>query len=43
MTVLAALAGELARLDHGVPEQDLSNALSRMPTRPRSGFELCPA
>ncbi|MFJ9811156.1 cytochrome P450 [Streptomyces sp. NPDC101158] len=38
--VLATLATELARLDYGVPDQDLTIPLSRIPTLPRSGFEL---
>lgn len=40
VTVLAVLATELARLDFDVPEQDLSIPLTRIPTLPRSGFEL---
>ncbi|MGP3690331.1 cytochrome P450 [Streptomyces sp. IBSNAI002] len=40
VTVLAVIATELARLDFDVPEQDLSIPLSRIPTLPRSGFEL---
>ncbi|MFF1415547.1 cytochrome P450 [Streptomyces sp. NPDC058289] len=40
VTALATLAGELARLDYSVPDQDLTIPLSRMPTLPRSGFEL---
>ena len=30
----------LTRVDYDVPEQDLSYSLSRMPTRPRSGFVI---
>ncbi|MFI8321472.1 cytochrome P450 [Streptomyces sp. NPDC085529] len=40
VTVLAALATELARLDHDVPEQDLTIPLHRVPTLPGGGFEL---
>ncbi|MEU8893420.1 cytochrome P450 [Streptomyces sp. NPDC048442] len=40
LTVLATLAPRLARLEYDVPEQDLTIALHRMPTRPRSGFVL---
>ncbi|MEV5975146.1 cytochrome P450 [Streptomyces sp. NPDC051921] len=40
VTVLATLATELARLDYSVPDQDLTIPLSRVPTLPRSGFEL---
>ncbi|MEU9160464.1 cytochrome P450 [Streptomyces sp. NPDC048424] len=40
VTALAAIATELARLDYEVPDQDLGIPLSRMPTLPRSGFEL---
>lgn len=40
VTTLAAFAGELAHLDYSVPDQDLTIPLSRMPTLPRSGFEL---
>ncbi|MFF2193026.1 cytochrome P450 [Streptomyces sp. NPDC058157] len=40
VTALAALATELAQLDYEVPGQDLGIPLSRMPTLPRSGFEL---
>ncbi|WP_327418586.1 cytochrome P450 [Streptomyces sp. NBC_01233] len=43
VTALAAIAGELARLDYNVPDQDLTIPLSRIPTGPRSGFELRPA
>ncbi|MFG2989633.1 cytochrome P450 [Streptomyces sp. NPDC048257] len=38
VAVLATLAAELAALDVHVPDQDLSIPLSRVPTRPRSGF-----
>ncbi|MEV6734706.1 MULTISPECIES: cytochrome P450 [unclassified Streptomyces] len=40
VTALAVIATELARLDFDVPEQDLTIPLSRIPTLPRSGFEL---
>ncbi|MFE4258947.1 cytochrome P450 [Streptomyces sp. NPDC056883] len=40
LTALATFAAELARLDYSVPDQDLTIPLSRMPTLPRSGFEL---
>ncbi|WP_328623043.1 cytochrome P450 [Streptomyces sp. NBC_00354] len=40
VTALAVIATELARLDFDVPEQDLAIPLSRIPTLPRSGFEL---
>ncbi|MCG8916429.1 cytochrome P450 [Actinokineospora sp. PR83] len=40
ITILAALAPRLARLDHAVPEQDLDIPLNRIPTLPRSGFTL---
>ncbi|MEW1635320.1 cytochrome P450 [Streptomyces sp. NPDC093801] len=40
VTALAAISTELARLDYDVPDQDLGIPLSRMPTLPRSGFEL---
>ncbi|WP_051807152.1 cytochrome P450 [Streptomyces sp. NRRL F-2664] len=40
VTVLAALVTELAGLDIGVPDQDLSIPLSRVPTLPRSGFRF---
>ncbi|MER5727271.1 cytochrome P450 [Streptomyces sp. NPDC002138] len=40
VTALSALVTELARLDYDVPDQDLTIPLSRMPTLPRSGFEL---
>lgn len=40
VTALAIIATELAQLDYSVPDQDLSIPLSRMPTLPRSGFEL---
>lgn len=38
MTALAVIATR--RLDFDVPEQDLAIPLSRIPTLPRSGFEL---
>ncbi|RPK39709.1 Fatty-acid peroxygenase [Streptomyces sp. ADI91-18] len=40
VTALAVLATELAGLDFAVPDQDLTIPLSRMPTLPRSGFEM---
>ncbi|MFE1349679.1 cytochrome P450, partial [Streptomyces sp. NPDC058757] len=40
VAVLATLVKRLAHLDHAVPAQDLSIPLSRIPTRPRSGFVL---
>ncbi|WP_327302242.1 cytochrome P450 [Streptomyces sp. NBC_01298] len=42
VTALATIAGELARMEYEVPAQDLTIPLNRMPTRPRSGFELRP-
>ncbi|MFG3310179.1 cytochrome P450 [Streptomyces wuyuanensis] len=40
--LLATLAKELAALEYTVVDQDLSIPLNRMPTRPRSGFVMCP-
>ncbi|MFF9498655.1 cytochrome P450 [Streptomyces sp. NPDC014656] len=40
VALLATLVKRLADLDHAVPAQDLSIPLSRIPTRPRSGFVL---
>ncbi|MDX6760783.1 cytochrome P450 [Streptomyces sp. F8] len=40
VTLLAALVTELAGLDIGVPDQDLTIPLSRIPTLPRSGFRF---
>ncbi|MFD3328451.1 cytochrome P450 [Streptomyces sp. NPDC058701] len=40
VTALAGIAGELAHTDYSVPDQDLTIPLTRMPTLPRSGFEL---
>ncbi|MCT4353909.1 cytochrome P450 [Streptomyces sp. Je 1-79] len=40
VTLLAALSPTLAALDFAVPPQDLSIPLSRIPTRPRSGFVI---
>ncbi|MEU5806500.1 cytochrome P450 [Streptomyces sp. NPDC047718] len=40
VSVLAAFVGELAHLDPEVPDQDLTIPLSRIPTRPHSGFVL---
>ncbi|MFF6887945.1 cytochrome P450 [Streptomyces sp. NPDC012421] len=40
VTALATLTTELARLEYTVPDQDLTIPLSRVPTLPRSGFEL---
>ncbi|GHE45979.1 cytochrome P450 [Streptomyces vinaceus] len=38
VAVLSTLVTQLADLDFEVPEQDLTIPLSRVPTRPRSGF-----
>ena len=40
VALLAALAGELARLDFDVPEQDLTIALHRIPALPKSRVVL---
>ncbi|MFE2170338.1 cytochrome P450 [Streptomyces sp. NPDC059447] len=40
LALLGTLAPALARLDLAVPQQDLSIPLSRIPTRPRSGFVM---
>ncbi|MFH8793671.1 cytochrome P450 [Streptomyces sp. NPDC017941] len=40
LAVLSTLLPRLARLDYRVPEQDLRIPLNRMPTRPRSGFQI---
>lgn len=40
VSLLATLASALAELDFAVPQQDLSIPLSRIPTRPRSGFVI---
>ncbi|GAB3816849.1 cytochrome P450 [Micromonospora zhanjiangensis] len=40
MAVLTALVPRLARLDHRVPEQDLTIPLHRIPTRVHSGVRL---
>lgn len=40
LSVLATLSPALAELDFSVPPQDLSIPLSRVPTRPRSGFVI---
>ncbi|AVT40594.1 cytochrome P450 [Plantactinospora sp. BB1] len=40
VALLDVLASRLAELDYQVPEQDLRISLSRVPTRPRSGFVL---
>lgn len=40
LSLLATLASALARTDPAVPQQDLSIPLSRIPTRPRSGFVI---
>ncbi|SCL30951.1 cytochrome P450 [Micromonospora inyonensis] len=37
IALLRALAVKLARLDHTLPDQDLTIPLDRIPTRPRSG------
>ncbi|MEU6709465.1 cytochrome P450 [Streptomyces wuyuanensis] len=42
VVLLATLVSELATLQYKVVEQDLSIPLNRMPTRPRSGFVMCP-
>ncbi|MDJ0385601.1 cytochrome P450 [Streptomyces sp. G-G2] len=43
VALLATLTAKLAGLDFDVPEQDLTISLSRVPTRPRSGFVLTAA
>lgn len=43
VAVLATLTAKLADLGFDVPEQDLTIPLSRIPTRPRSGFVLTAA
>ncbi|MEV7614277.1 cytochrome P450 [Streptomyces sp. NPDC089799] len=40
LALLTAIAQTLAHLDFGVPQQDLSIPLHRIPTRPRSGFVM---
>ncbi|WP_030558792.1 cytochrome P450 [Streptomyces aureocirculatus] len=40
LAVLSTLLPRLARLDYRVPEQDLRIPLNRMPTRPRSSFQI---
>ncbi|MFD7258221.1 cytochrome P450 [Streptomyces sp. NPDC059874] len=40
LSLLTTLSSALAHLDLDVPQQDLSIPLSRIPTRPRSGFVL---
>lgn len=40
LAIIQALVMRLARLDYGVPEQDLTISLRRIPARPRSGFVL---
>ncbi|MFB6616503.1 cytochrome P450 [Streptomyces sp. NPDC085524] len=40
LALLGTLSPALARLDLAVPQQDLSIPLSRIPTRPRSGFAV---
>jgi fatty-acid peroxygenase len=42
VAILRTLAVRLARLDHEVPEQDLTISLHRIPARPASGFILVP-
>ncbi|QIP88153.1 cytochrome P450 [Streptomyces sp. Tu 2975] len=42
VALLKALVPQLARLEHGVPPQDLSIPLRRIPTRPVDGFLLAP-
>ncbi|CAM5650276.1 fatty-acid peroxygenase [Streptomyces avidinii] len=43
ISLIAALGPALADLDFVVPQQDLSIPLTRIPTRPRSGFAIEPA
>jgi fatty-acid peroxygenase len=43
IALLKALVRRLAALDYGVPEQDLTISLRRMPARLASGFQLTPA
>ncbi|MEU9145530.1 cytochrome P450 [Streptomyces sp. NPDC048349] len=40
LALLATLSSALAQSDFAVPQQDLSIPLSRIPTRPRSGFVM---
>ncbi|MCX5195518.1 cytochrome P450 [Streptomyces sp. NBC_00249] len=40
LSLLTTLAPALAHLDFAVPHQDLTIPLSRIPTRPRSGFAI---
>lgn len=42
LSILRTLVVRLARLDHEVPDQDLSISLRRVPARVRSGFVLTP-
>jgi fatty-acid peroxygenase len=42
VALLRTLAVRLARLDHEVPEQDLTISLRRIPAKPHSGFVLIP-
>jgi fatty-acid peroxygenase len=42
LTVTRVLVPRLARLDHDVPEQDLTISLHRVPARPKSGVVLVP-
>jgi fatty-acid peroxygenase len=43
LALLTQLTPRLAALDYGVPLQDLTIPLSRLPTRPHSGFLVQPA
>lgn len=43
ISLIAALGPALADLEFAVPQQDLSIPLTRIPTRPRSGFAIEPA
>ncbi|MGV9537438.1 cytochrome P450 [Streptosporangium sandarakinum] len=43
LTLLRTLTTRLARLDHDLPDQDLSISLRRIPTRPASGYLLANA
>ncbi|MBT2471511.1 cytochrome P450 [Streptomyces sp. ISL-66] len=43
ISLLCVLGPALADLDFAVPQQDLSIPLTRIPTRPRSGFVIEPA
>ncbi|MFF3322587.1 cytochrome P450 [Streptomyces sp. NPDC002889] len=43
LALLGTLSSRLAALDYGVPLQDLTIPLNRLPTRPRSGFVVDPS